>query len=359
VDREVIPDGWSILPGLIDLHTHGRMGRDPRQLAGAGAAAEERWWNCFSTSAAAAGATSTVISLISSPPRLTEGVLRAAARRPRALPGARVVGVHLEGPYLCPEAAGAHDRAHLRPPDPREARTWLEASEGSLAMLTMAPEIPGALRLAQELAAAGVCVCAGHSLADFQQMRLAAASGFSHVTHLFNAMAPWHHRAPGGATAVLLHPAMTAEIIADGNHVHPAVIDMAARVKGFDRLCLVTDSHPVAGLPEGEQRWDEETVEIREGAVYGRGGRLCGSSLGVGQLLVLAGRRLGWDLARAVQTLSVVPARVLDLPAGLIAPGCWADFTVVDQDWVARLVIVSGRVVWEGGGQPVGARSEQ
>ncbi len=333
-----IASGCVAVPGLVDMHTHGGGGLDV-------AAGEVAQWGCLSDYAAAHGATASVPALISSSPQKTDDFLRRAADIPDRLPGARIPGVHLEGPYLAKQKAGAHPPQWLRSPDPDGAAGWLAAAEGRLKMVTVAPELQEITGVIKLLLDAGVIVAAGHTSASYEEMMKGFSAGISHAVHLFNAMTPFHHRRPGAAWAALMHPAVSCELICDGVHLHPAVMRAADRIKDPGRLCLVTDSCPAAGLDPGRHQLAGQSITVDKDCARTAGGALAGSILTPVGALRKSARLLGWSLGRAVQALSEVPAQVLGLPAGRLEPGRWADIAVLDEDWSVRATVVGGRLV--------------
>jgi N-acetylglucosamine-6-phosphate deacetylase len=261
----------------------------------------------------------------------------AAAPVPSLLPllepvvtaGARCLGVHLEGPWLSTAHAGAQPRDALVAPDLADLDRLLEA--GPPAMITLAPELPGALDAVAKAAAAGVVVALGHSGASYAHATAAVAAGARHVTHCFNAMRPLHHREPGLAGAALDLPDVTVEVIADGVHVHPAVVRLLWRACGASRLCLVSDAVDVALPGTAAAHLDD--------------GTLAGSRIGLDQA-VRNCVDWGIPLADALTMASVTPASVIGDWGGIVL-GRRADLTVLDEDLHVVMTVVGGRVVWE------------
>ncbi|MDP9374761.1 MAG: amidohydrolase family protein, partial [Chloroflexota bacterium] len=242
--------GLTVLPGFIDLHIHGAGGADAH--AGEIAPLAAFLPRC--------GVTAFLPTLAADAEARTLDALRAIARvrdeqaRDNA-GGALILGAHLEGPFLNPARAGAIPPEHLRPADPVRAGRLLDAAPGLVRLMTVAPDAPGAIDLIPELARRGVVVSLGHTAADYGLFRRAVDAGARHTTHLFNAMTGLHHRAPGAAGAALTDDRVTVELIADGEHVHPAMLALAIRARGVDRVALVSDAVGPAGLPPGEYRW--------------------------------------------------------------------------------------------------------
>jgi N-acetylglucosamine-6-phosphate deacetylase len=322
-----------IAPGFIDLQVNGFAGHD----AGEGTAAIA----AISEALPRTGVTGFLPTLISRP--LAEGGEFVRAVASAAAPGARVLGAHVEGPFLNPVYRGAHDQRNLEPPTPDRVDRVLEQPPR---MFTLAPELEGGLEAVRRLAGAGVLVSAGHSGATYDEGQAAFEAGVRFATHLFNAMPPLHHRAPGLVGAVLDDPRVTAGIIADGVHVHPSVVALAGCAKGARGLALTTDQVAAAGAPPGRYRFAGRDVTREGDTVRLDDGTLAGSAGTMDLLLRRAVGRFG--LHRALAMASGTPARVLGLPnRGRVAVGCDADLVVLGPDLRVRRTIVAGRTVYE------------
>jgi N-acetylglucosamine-6-phosphate deacetylase len=301
-------------PGFVDLHVHALDGAgtfDPPDVPALGVALARRGVTSFLATTAAAPVTA-LLPLLA----------------PVSTGGARCLGAHLEGPWLSSAHAGAQPRESLSAPDPAGLDQLIAA--GPPLMITLAPELPGALEVIAKAAAAGVVVALGHSGATYSQATAAVVAGASHVTHCFNAMAPLHHREPGLAGAALDLPGVTVEVIADGVHVHPAVVRLLWRACGPQRLCLVSDAVDLA-LP------GTEAARLEDGT-------LAGSRIGLDQAV----RNLvGWGvpLADALTMASVTPGSRVG--RGGLAVGAPADLTLLDADLHVVATVVDGTVVWE------------
>ncbi|HVC14296.1 MAG TPA: N-acetylglucosamine-6-phosphate deacetylase [Acidimicrobiales bacterium] len=345
----------TIAPGFVDVHVHGG---DGHQVNGASPTEVAESVAAIAAFHARHGTTALLATTVSdSPDRLrasVAGVARAAReRRPGA---ARVLGCHLEGPFISPARAGAQDRARIRPPDAAELSALLEVGEGTLRVVTLAPELEGADLLVAECVAAGVTVALGHSDADVDTARAAFDAGATHVTHLFDAMAPFHHRSPGLVAAALLEPRATLELICDLHHVHPQAIALAARTAP-GRLVLVTDASGAAGMPPGPQRLGEVDVEVDDTRVTlaSDPSTLAGSVLTMERAVRNAVRAAGMALADALRAASAVPVafaapRETARPAGHrggLEPGAPADLVVLDPALEVVATIVAGSVVYE------------
>jgi N-acetylglucosamine-6-phosphate deacetylase len=293
----------SRLPGYVEIQINGGWGHDftanPKTIWAVGARLPET------------GVTSFLPTIVSAPydtVGMAIEVLRAGP--PSDYAGARVLGLHVEGPWISPDWKGAHSPDHLKPPDAAVARGW--AATGVVRMVTMAPELDGAFEVAGILADAGVVVSAGHSGADFETAAQALRGPWSAVTHLFNQMSPFHHRAPGVVGAALLSD-RPCGVIADGIHADPAAVRLAWSMLGPERLVLITDAMQATGLGEGIYLLgDREVLVGPDGPRVGRS-ILAGSTLTMDQAVVNLGSWTGATPDQARACASVNPARLLGL----------------------------------------------
>jgi N-acetylglucosamine-6-phosphate deacetylase len=324
------------IPGLVDLQVNGFAGVD---LLGAD---DDGAWRHVARRLLASGVMAWQPTLITADPAVTVAALARAARLRAGAAGARIAGVHLEGPFLAPSRLGAHPAVHRRDPDPRLLETFLGA--GPVSMVTLAPELPGALGLIDALVARGVTVSLGHSAASATQAGAGFDRGARAVTHVFNAMGGIAAREPGLAGAALADPRVTVQCIADGAHLERETLQVvlaAAR----SRVALVSDAISAAGGGEGEHRLGEVTVHVRGGRATRDDGTLAG-----GVATVLDGVRhlvgLGLPIAGAVNAATRVPARLLGLgDAGVLRVGGPADLVVLDDELAIRRVVVCGAEV--------------
>jgi N-acetylglucosamine-6-phosphate deacetylase len=266
------------------------------------------------------------------------------------------MGVNLEGPFLAQECRGAHDPAVVRDPDVMEFRRLAELAGGTLRVLTLAPELPGAAEVIAAARTAGVVVSIGHSAASADVVGTAVDQGASLVTHLFNGMQPLHHRRPGLVGAALTSPALTCELIADGRHVDPVAVRLAVAARGADGIALVTDCLSPAGLPDGEHELGPGVrVTVTDGLARLPGtGTIAGSTLTMDQAVRNVVRFAGVDLVAASRMASETPARLLGLPGltGRIEAGSLADLVVLDHELIVRATMVGG--TWVDHAEPVG-----
>jgi len=334
-----LPAGATLAPGYIDLHVHGgggdQVGPDPHGVAG------------VARFHARHGTTALLATTVPAPEDELLATVRAvAAAARRAEPdAARVLGCHLEGPFVSPERPGALDVRHLRAPDPALLHRFLDAGAGSVQCVVIAPELPGALQLISEAADEGVVVSVGHSDATHAEALAGFDCGARAATHLFNAMRPLHHREPGIAGAALTAPRVTAELIADGVHLHPATLRLAHAAKGPHRLTLITDAMQAAGLPDGEYALGGRPIAVRGGEARTAEGSLAGSTLTMDRAVRVAVEEAGIPLPDALAMASATPAEVLGLAGvkGRIAAGADADLVVLDEELRAIGTMVAGR----------------
>jgi N-acetylglucosamine-6-phosphate deacetylase len=329
-------DAGTLVPGFVDLHVHGGGGHDAAQSPdGLRGAVDFHLRH---------GTTSTLISLIAAP---LEDMARqlgwvADAVADRGL-GGRVLGAHVEGPFLSAVRCGAQNPGHLLAPDRAAFERLVDAGRGTLRTATIAPELRGAVDLVRDAVAAGVVAALGHSDATHDQARAAIDAGASLATHLFNGMRPVHHREPGIAGA-LLASGVPCEIINDGIHVHPALLRVVADAS--DRLVLVTDAMAAAGLPDGDYQLGGRAVRVEaRAAVMVENASLAGSTLTMDDALRRAVQDAGLPLEAAVRAASTNPARVLGLEGeiGSISPGQRADLVLLDEGLRITNVMASGR----------------
>ncbi|KRE21168.1 N-acetylglucosamine-6-phosphate deacetylase [Agromyces sp. Soil535] len=326
--------GRTLVPGFIDLHCHGAGGASAEE----GAEAIERVLAVHT----AHGTTRTVLSLVTAPvERLAEqlGVIASVAAS-----DPRVLGAHLEGPFLDHEFRGAHDPLELRPADATSVERLLDASEGMLRQITLAPERPGATEAIARFVDAGVAVAVGHTGADFETALAAFGAGASILTHAFNGMRGIHHRAPGPVVAAMHADHVTLEIINDGVHVHPDVVRLAF-AGAHGRVALVTDAMAAAGAADGAYRLGALEVVVEGGvARLLEGGSIAGSTLTQDAALRRAVVDSGIPLDEALGALTVAPAaaigRAHDL--GRLDPGYAADAVLLTPDLAVE-------AVWGGG----------
>jgi len=336
--------GLHLVPGFVDLHVHGGGGADVMD-----AAEDEGAIGQIARFHAAHGTTSWLATTMTAPRRELARAVEGAARameRGAADGGAEMLGLHLEGPFLNPRRCGAQNPAAIRPFDRVEMEELLERGRGAVRLVTLAPECGDALRGIGALRGRGVTVSIGHSEADAATVRRAIEAGASHVTHLFNAMNPLHHREPGIVGTALIRDELTVELICDGFHVHPDLVRLVFSVKRRDRIALVTDAIAAAGMPDGDGYWlGGLPVIVKEGkAVLRDGGNLAGSCLTMDEALKRTIAFTGLTLAEVLPALTLNPARQIgaDDRKGSIEVGKDADLVVLGPDLSVVRTFVGG-----------------
>jgi N-acetylglucosamine-6-phosphate deacetylase len=338
--------GATCVPGFVDLHVHG--GEGVQVNAGSPAAAREAVTR-IAAFHLRHGTTALIPTTVCDSPERTLATVVGIAASVDDVGGARVLGVHLEGPWLAPGRAGAQDPAALRPIDPIEVDQVLEAAAGHLRIVTLAPELPGAEELIGRLVAAGTVVSIGHTEADHEVTRRAIELGARHFTHLFNAMPPLAHRRPGPIAVALTDPSVAVELIADGHHVHPLMLRLA-----FDAASspmLITDASAAAGLPDGARaplgRLD---VVVDDGAVSlaDDHGTLAGSALTMDAAVRTMVRQAGVELPEATRAATATPAAAIGrTDLGRLHRGSPADLVVLDADLQVAATLVGGRALYD------------
>ena len=339
--RAVSRAGLAVAPGFLDLHFHGALvAAPPAAFAVALARAAQQMLGD--------GTTGFLATTVCWPRAELADAIGALAAAVEGVPaaGAACLGLHLEGPWISAEAPGAMARDAIRPYDARADREVLARAGPHLRMVTLAPELPGAGALLDELTARGAVAALGHTLASPAQIREGVARGLRHVTHLWNAMGGMHHRAPGVAGTALAEDRLTCDLICDGHHVDPAMVRVAARALG-DRLLLITDR---VDLPEGSLASALGAVTAGAvGAPWRRAdGTIAGSQLGLATALGNARRFAGLDLRDAVAACTLRPARLLGVERerGTLRRGARADLALLDASGRAVETWVAGEPVW-------------
>ena len=329
--------GSYIIPGLIDVHTHGAMNEDASDGDPAGLMKMARYY-------AAGGVTSwcpTTMTL--QEPELTRA-MAAVRGYERPSDGAKIAGVHLEGPFLSLKKCGAQNPDNLHVPDADMFHRLNEASGGLVRLVTVAPEEPGAIPFIREVSQT-CTVSLGHTTADYDTAMAAYEAGASHATHTFNAMPPLNHREPG-VVAAASDAGATVELITDGFHIHPAVIRLVHRLFA-EKLVLISDSLRCAGMPDGDYELGGLPITLTGGVARLRGS----STLAGSSIHLMDGLRravlFGVPLEAAVLAATLSPARAIrrDSEIGSLTPGLAADFVVLDRDLEVQAVYVDGERV--------------
>jgi N-acetylglucosamine-6-phosphate deacetylase len=340
-----------VVPGFVDVHVHGALGHDTLDNAGAVAS--------IAASLPQYGVTAFCPTTVACAPKVLAMVLDAVREtRIAPRPGhARVLPAHLESNFINPDYRGAQPLNCIRgaavtaAEDDFTGRDILDviaAHQADVGIVTLAPEMPGALDLVMTLVAAGHRVSMGHTGASFEQANDGIDAGIRQATHLFNRMAPLAHRAPGATGAALAREEVIAELICDGVHVHPAVCRVALAAKGVAGIMAITDATAGAGLPSGSQaRLGGQRITVRDGAAFLDEGTIAGSTLTMDRAFRMIATQFGASIVDAAQLCSTTAARELGLTGfGVVAPGAMADLVVLDRGFRVARTFIGGHEVW-------------
>jgi N-acetylglucosamine-6-phosphate deacetylase len=332
-----------LAPGFIDIHIHGGAGHDVMETSTNTLPPLERLL-------ARHGVSSYFPTTVTAP---LDPTLSALAHLADAIEAcdrglqltelrARPVGIHLEGPFISHSRRGVHPPENLLTPSLARFDHFWQAARGHIRVLTIAPELSGATEVIAEAAKRGVCVSLGHSDADLSSTRSAVTAGARHATHTFNAMRPLDHRDPGILGEVLTDSRLSADIIADGIHLDPAVVDLFLKAKGPDGSVLITDATAATGMPDGRYRLGSFEVEVKDGRCLA-GGKLAGSVLTMDRAVRNVMQFAQWDLQQALRLATLNPARVAGLDSGgLLKPGAPADLLVLTPNGEVRNTMIHG-----------------
>src|SRR5579863_3148082 len=330
--REINAGGKTVVPGFVDLHIHGAGGRDVME-------ASRESLEIIAATVAAHGTTSLVATTVTASEKETQAsvagiahfILNASQYPAREL-SAEILGIHFEGPFISPARRGVHPAKWIVPPSAELLAELLRESRGTAQILTLAPELPGALELISKARQAGLVVSLGHTDSTYEQAQAAIAAGASHAAHVFNAMRPFSHRGTGVIGAVLTSPKVSAELIADGIHVDEAAMKMLVELKTPERVILVSDGISATGKPDGKYQLGMFEVKVSGGVARNAEGKLAGSTLTLDRALrnIVA---LGVPLASALRMVTANPARQIGLGGrkGILAPGADADLVFLDD----------------------------
>jgi N-acetylglucosamine-6-phosphate deacetylase len=353
---DYVAAGMTVVPGFVDVHIHGAGGHDVME-------ATSDALDCITSTVARYGTTSilatTVTASVDETCRSLQGIaqyIRAHEKRENIElsvgpsvdpnvehqenpePGTRdlaaeILGIHLEGPFISKARRGVHPPDAIARPSVEILEQFRAAADGLIRIITIAPEIPGALDLIRYAVANGIVAAIGHTDANFEQTQAAIQAGARHSVHFYNAMRPFSHRDPGVIGAILTEPDVTAEVIADGIHVAGPAIQVLLGTKGFDTVLLASDATAATGMPDGNFRLGNFEVLVKDGVCRNAEGKLAGSSLTLDRALryIVA---LGVPLADAVRMATILPARRISLAGkkGILAVGADADLVVLTPD---------------------------
>lgn len=349
--------GAFVAPGFIDIHIHGSAGSDTMDATSSALARMAEFVSSH-------GVTGFLPTVMSSPIEQMLAATRAAAQAARtdinphgecdvhnpSRRGAQVLGVNIEGPFLNAAFKGAQPEQGIVSPNPAILHRILEVSGGHVRVMTIAPEMPGAIDIVKALASQGVLASVGHSGASYDDVKNAIEAGLRHVTHTYNGMRGLHHREPGVVGAALVHGELTCEIIADGIHVHPAAVKLVARAKGPGGTVLMTDAMCASGLPDGHYELGGQHVIVTCGAARLDTGVLAGSTLTMDNAVRNMVKFAGIPVHAAISMASSTPARLIGLAGrkGRIEPEMDADIVLLDAETLqVRATLVMGDAVYE------------
>jgi N-acetylglucosamine-6-phosphate deacetylase len=334
-----------LVPGFIDMHIHGGSGHDVMESDNkALPAVEALLFRHGVTGYFPTTITAALDLTLAALERLADAIERAGENGMRGQ-RARPLGIHLEGPFISHKRPGVHPIDDLLEPTIETFDKLWQASRGHIKVLTIAPELNGATGVIAEASRRGVCVSIGHSDADTAAAQAGVAAGARHATHTFNAMRPLDHREPGIVGEVLTDARISAEIIADGVHIDPMVVELFLRAKGTEGAVLVTDATAATGMPDGKYRLGSLEVDVANGRCVANG-KLAGSVLTLDKAVRNVMKFANWNLQQAVRLATLNPARAarLDATAGQLVPGAVADLIALTASGEVRQTIVRGQV---------------
>ncbi len=332
-----------VVPGFIDIHVHGGGGYD--FMDGTYQAVQQitLTHTCFGTTALLPTTmTATRKQIIQSLKNIREAKLKGMG-------GAEILGVNLEGPYISPVKKGAQKEIDIKKPSIEEFAEFNQASGNLIRVVTIAPEMPGAIDLINYLHKQGIIVSVGHSNATYVQTQAGIQAGLSHVTHIFNAMRGLHHREPGVVGAALSSPKLAVEIIADGIHLHPVVIKILIQVKESEKVVLITDAMRATGMSEGIYDLGGQEVAVAKGQAILKDGTLAGSVLTMDKAVRNLVTKVGVSLMEAVQMATFNPAKCLGVEdrKGSLESGKDADIIILNKKLEVELTMIAGKVVYK------------
>lgn len=333
----------TLVPGFIDVHIHGSGGRDV--MEGTREAIE-----VVSRFLASHGTTAYLATTVTASPIATIQAVESLGKLiPEQTGGARILGLHLEGPFISEKKRGVHPPEHIRPPSTRIFDELAKMSNNQVRVITLAPESPGGLEFIQHIRSKGVVVSLGHSNATCEVARQAIQAGATNATHTFNAMRDFNHREPGILGAVLTDSRVFTELIADGVHVDPTVVEMLLRCKGTRKVLLITDAISAAGMPDGDYQLGSLAVKVSSGVCRSLEGSLAGSTLSQDRALQNIVRWTGMPLEEAIWMLSRNPADSIGVAGfkGSVRAGCDADLVLLDDDLTVQATFCEGTLAYQ------------
>lgn len=333
--------GKTVIPGLIDLHLHGGGGHDIMEM---NAEAMEN----IAAAHAKNGTTGYLATIITAPLEKMAEIVTWLNKYKTNANGAEMLGIHVEGPYLNPKQKGAHDEEILRLPDLKEIEQLVNSGHGKIKVFTIAPELPGALEAISYIKSQGIVVSVGHSNATFIEMQAAIREGLSHASHLFNGMRGMHQREPGVVGAVINNKEVTAEIIADGIHVHPEMLRFLTTIKDKAQIILVTDATAAAGQGDGVYRLGNQRIKVSKGIARLEDGTMAGSTLTMIRAIENMVKIVGLEFKEALAMATINPARVINIDdrKGSLEAGKDADMVIINN-YEVLLTMAGGNILYQ------------
>ena len=328
-------------PGFIDVHIQGAGGADVLD-------ATPEALKAISQTCARFGTTSFLATTVFKPEKKNNHLSVAAEHVNRDLGGANLLGIHLEGPFISIQKKGMIQPDCICPPSIQMLDEILDITNGQLKMMTIAPELPDSTQIIKRLIDSSVIASFGHSSATYEQTIDGFNAGISHVTHFFNAMPSLHHREPGPLAAIFQTKHITAQLIPDGVHIHPAVLKLAFEILGPNRFIPITDGMQALGLGDGQFIYNGIEYESKNGTARYKDGTLIGTALGQSQLLERLTSFTGCPFETAIKTVTQKTAELLGIEdrKGSIAPGKDADLILLDRNYSVHTTISVGKVVF-------------
>ena len=339
----VLPEGAIVLPGFIDQHIHGAGGAD-------GMDATIADYEMIAKTVAAEGTTSFVITTMT---QSVENIMKAMQAvkeyRDGERGGARVVGIHLEGPFIAPAFKGAQPLDYVAQPSVEVFKAYNEASGNAIKIVTLAPEVEGAAELIAYLTENGIVSSIGHTGAKCADIEKAIAQGASNVTHTYNAQTALHHREIGTVGSAMLYDELNCELIADTIHVSVPAMRLLIKNKPADKVSLITDAMRAKGIPDGVSELGGQVVYVKNGEARLEDGTLAGSVLRMNRAVQNTVEKVGVPFTKAVDFATINPARMLgiDKETGSIAVGKRADFTVINANYDVLYTVSGGKVIYK------------
>jgi N-acetylglucosamine-6-phosphate deacetylase len=347
VKEIVLPEQYKIIPGFIDLHIHGANGADTMD-------GTKEALGKIASSLPKEGTTSFLATTITQNQELIDKVLVNAGEyiyHSQMDGKAEILGIHLEGPFINPNKAGAQPIQHIIPPDMNLFEKWLESSKQNIVVVTLAPEQLGGMELVQFLMRKGIIASIGHSDATFTEVNQAIRAGATHITHLFNQMRGLHHREPGVVGAAFLQNELMVELIADGIHVSPEMVKLSYQQITSERLILITDAMRAKSLGEGEYELGGQKVFVKNGEALLSDGTLAGSVLTMGDAFKNIIKYTGCSIEDAIKMSATNPAKQIGVfdRKGSLKEGKDADLVILDENLEVYMTFCKGQLAYHKG----------